>query len=63
MSNPQIDFSDIAKSFTISAETVTKPDEVKPAIERMLASKKPYLINLVLDGDIHPELVGVHCGQ
>ncbi len=63
LSNPQIDFSDIAKSFTVAAETVTKPDDVKPAIERMLASKKPYLINLVLDGDIHPELVGVHCGQ
>jgi benzoylformate decarboxylase len=63
LSNPQIDFSEIAKSFTVSAETVTKPDEVKPAIERMLASKKAYLINLVLDGNIHPELVGVHCGQ
>ena len=23
----------------------------------------PYLINLVLEGDVHPELIGIHCGQ
>tara|TARA_A100001011_G_scaffold132422_1_gene139546 strand:- start:2912 stop:4633 length:1722 start_codon:yes stop_codon:yes gene_type:complete len=63
LSKPQIDFSEIARSFSVSAETVVKPDEVEPAIKRMLASKEPYLINLVLDGNIHPELIGVHCGQ
>jgi len=29
----------------------------------MLAHNSPYLINLVLEGDVNPELVGVHCGQ
>jgi benzoylformate decarboxylase len=29
----------------------------------MLYHNGPYLINLVLAGDVHPELVGVHCGQ
>ncbi len=63
LSNPEIYFDDIAKSFNVPAERVIRPSEVKSTIQNMLNHDGPYLINLVLDGDIHPELVGVHCGQ
>jgi benzoylformate decarboxylase len=63
LSTPEISFEDIAKSMGVEAERVWKPSQIKPAISRMLASTEPYLINLVLDGDVHPELIGVHCGQ
>lgn len=63
LSTPEISFEDIAKSMGVAAERVWKPSQIKPAIARMLASTDPYLINLVLDGDVHPELIGVHCGQ
>lgn len=63
LSNPEISFEDIAKSMGVQAERVWKPSQIKPAIARMLAATEPYLINLVLDGDVHPELIGVHCGQ
>ena len=63
LSTPEISFEDIAKSMGVTAERVWKPSHIKPAIARMLASKEPYLINLVLEGDVHPELIGVHCGQ
>jgi benzoylformate decarboxylase len=63
LSFPEISFEDIAKSFGMEAERVWSPSQVPDAIDRMLASNEPYLINLVLEGDIKPELIGVHCGQ
>ena len=47
----------------MEAERIWSPAQVPEAIDKMLAANKPYLINLVLEGDIKPEHVGVHCGQ
>lgn len=63
LSNPEIYFEDIAKSMGVAGERVWKPSQVAPAIERMLEHNGPYLINLILDGDVHPELISVRCGQ
>ena len=63
LSKPEICFSHIADSFGVPGEQVIRPDQVDGAIERMLSHNGPYLINLVLEGDVHPDLVGVHCGQ
>jgi benzoylformate decarboxylase len=63
LSKPEICFSEIVKSFGVAAEQVVQPDQVVPAIDRMLNHDGPYLINLVLEGDVHPELIGVKCGQ
>jgi benzoylformate decarboxylase len=63
LSYPEISFDEIANSFGMHAERVWSPLQVPEAIDRMLAHSGPYLINLVLEGDIKPELVGVHCGQ
>ena len=63
LSKPEICFAEIAKSFSVQSERVWKPSQVDSAIKKMLDHDGPYLINLVLDGDIHPELIGVHCGQ
>lgn len=63
LSKPEICFSVIANSFGVSGERVVRPDQVGEAIDRMLNHDGPYLINLVLDGDIRPDLIGVRCGQ
>ena len=63
LSKPEICFSKIAESFGVSAEQVVRPDQVESAIDRMLNHDGPYLINLVLEGDVRPELIGVKCGQ
>lgn len=63
LSEPEISFEQIAVSMGVKAERVWRPSQVSGAIQRMLESSEPYLINLVLDGDVHPELIGVHCGQ
>jgi benzoylformate decarboxylase len=63
LSSPEISFEELAQAMGVSAERVWKPSQVEPAIQRMLASPGPYLINLVITGDVHPELIGVRCGQ
>jgi len=63
LSKPEICFNEIANSFGVSGERVVRPDQVEPAIDRMLNHDGPYLINLVLEGDVRPDLIGVHCGQ
>lgn len=63
LSKPEISFEQLAQSMGVKAERVWKPSQIAGAIERMLSASEPYLINLVLDGDVHPELIGVHCGQ
>lgn len=63
LSKPEICFNEIAHSFGVAGERVIRPDQVKDAIARMLAHDGPYLINLVLDGSIRPDHIGVHCGQ
>jgi benzoylformate decarboxylase len=63
LSYPEISFDTIAKSFGVQGERVWNPAQVPDAIDRMLNSDGPYLINLVLEGEVKPNLVGVHCGQ
>ncbi len=63
LSKPEICFNEIANSFGVSGERVIRPDQVEAAIDRMLDHDGPYLINLVLEGDVRPDLIGVHCGQ
>lgn len=63
LSNPQISFDTIAASFGVAGERVWNPDQVSSAIDRMLNHPGPYLINLVLEGEVRPDIVGVRCGQ
>jgi len=63
LSRPAINFAELAKSLGVDAVRVQKAEEIEPAIEKMLANDKPFLIDLILEGDVKPDLVGVKCGQ
>lgn len=63
LSYPALHFDQIAKSMGVEAVRVEKPDEIGPAIEKMLSNDKPFLIDLVIADDAKPELVRDHCGQ
>ncbi|MEO1133795.1 MAG: thiamine pyrophosphate-dependent enzyme, partial [Cyanobacteria bacterium J06639_1] len=63
LSKPAIRFDQIAQSMGVEACRVEKPEEIAPAIARALAHPGPFLIDLVLEGDVRPEMIGVHCGQ
>lgn len=63
LSKPAIRFDEMARSMGVEAVRVEKPEEIGPAIAKALAHKGPFLIDLVLEGNIHPEMIGVKCGQ
>jgi len=57
LSYPVFRFDQIATSMGVDAVRVEKPEDIGPAIDRMLADDKPFLIDLVLEGDAHPHRV------
>jgi thiamine pyrophosphate-dependent acetolactate synthase large subunit-like protein len=63
LSRPALRFDRIAESMGVAAVRVERPEQIVPAIDAMLGHNGPFLIDLVLEGDVKPELVGVRCGQ
>ncbi len=63
LSNPALHFVDIAKGMGVPGVRVERPEQIAAAIEQALATKGPFLIDLVLEGDTHPERIGNTCGQ
>ena len=43
------DFVTLAKAFDIPGKTITKKEEVEPALREMLASKTSYMLHVVID--------------
>ncbi|GAB2558237.1 thiamine pyrophosphate-binding protein [Spirosoma aerophilum] len=63
LSYPAIRFDLLAQSMGVEAVRVEREDEIAPAIERMLADDKPFLIDLVLEGNHHSDWVQTNCSQ
>ncbi|GAB2784649.1 thiamine pyrophosphate-binding protein [Rhabdobacter roseus] len=63
LSYPAIRFDLLAQSLGVEAVRVEKEEEIAPAIERMLADDKPFLIDLVLEGNFKPDWVKTNCSQ
>jgi len=63
LSYPALKFADLARGMGVEAVRVEHPSEIAPAIDRALAHSGPFLIDLVLEGDTKPDLVGNTCGQ
>ena len=63
LSSPAIRFDDIARSLGVAAERIETPEQIIPAIEKALAHDGPFLLDVVIKGDIHPEMIGLKCGQ
>ena len=63
LSSPPLHFVDMARGMGVLGLRIEKPEEIGPAIQQMLAHPGPFLIDLVLEGDTHPERIGNTCGQ
>ncbi|MEJ1929453.1 thiamine pyrophosphate-binding protein [Nostoc sp. NIES-2111] len=63
LSKPEINFVEMARSMGVEAVRVEKTQEIVPAIQKALTHKGPFLIDVVVEADVHPELIGVKCGQ
>jgi benzoylformate decarboxylase len=63
LSQPVLYFDQMARSMGVESVRVEKPNEIAPAIQQALAYEGPFLIDVVLEGDSRPDMVGVECGQ
>ena len=63
LSSPPLHFVDMAKGMSVPGLRVETPEQIAPAIQQMLSTPGPFLIDLVLEGDTHPERIGATCGQ
>ncbi len=63
LSHPPLHFVEMAKGMGVPGVRVEKPWEVASAVQQMLATPGPFLVDLVLESDTHPERVGNTCGQ
>jgi benzoylformate decarboxylase len=63
LSSPPLHFVDLARGMSVPGLRVETPEQIAPAIQQMLSTHGPFLIDLVLEGDTHPERIGATCGQ
>lgn len=45
----KVDFPKLAQSFGVSGQRIEKPDEIGPALRKAIRSKKPTLIDIIVD--------------
>lgn len=63
LSNPPLNFKDMAESMGVRAKRVEESWQIEETIKEMLAYDGPYLIDLVLESEVRPEKINAHCGQ
>ncbi len=52
---PDTRYDEVVKALGGGGETVTRPDEIGPALARAFASGVPYLVNVMTDpADVYP---------
>lgn len=61
LSQPALRFDQLAEAMSVAAARVEKPEQIGPAIDRMLNHDGPFLIDLVLEGDIQPGKISSTC--
>ena len=50
--NTPFDMASIANSMGVHGERITEPEQIKPAVDRAVASGKPALLDIVIDGSL-----------
>jgi thiamine pyrophosphate-dependent acetolactate synthase large subunit-like protein len=63
LSRPAIRFDEMARSMGVQGLRVERPEDIGSAIKEALTHHGPFLLDVVLEGDVHPEMIGVRCGQ
>jgi benzoylformate decarboxylase len=63
LSTPPLKFVEMARGMGVAGIRVEHPWEIDAAVEQMLAHPGPFLLDLVLESNTHPERVGATCGQ
>lgn len=60
---PAVDFVSVAKGFGVKAIRLEDRSKIAEAVDTMLGTDEPFLIELVLETDHNDHQAGCHCGQ
>jgi benzoylformate decarboxylase len=52
MVDPPVDFTGLARSFGMTAHCITDPAAVRPALDAAIASRKPTLLEVMVDDSV-----------
>lgn len=63
LSQPPIHFAGLAEAMGVKGARIEKPDEIGPALDQALAHKGPFLLDVVIEGSVKPEMIGMRCGH
>jgi thiamine pyrophosphate-dependent acetolactate synthase large subunit-like protein len=63
LSKPELRFDQMARSMGVPAARVERVEEIRPAILQALNTPGPFLLDVVIEGNVRPDQVGVRCGQ
>lgn len=63
LANPVIDFVSLAASMGVPGEKIDRPERIRPALERMLSTPGPFLIDLIVSKHVPGEVTECRCGQ
>jgi thiamine pyrophosphate-dependent acetolactate synthase large subunit-like protein len=57
LSQPELRFDQIARSMGVAGIRVEQAHEIAPAIQKALAYEGPFLVDVVLEGDVRPDRI------
>ena len=63
LSKPVLDLAHLARGFGVESARIETAADIVPAIEKALAHDGPFVLDVLLESNVHPELIGVRCGQ
>jgi benzoylformate decarboxylase len=61
--DPDIDFVGLAEAMAVPGAKVERPEQIGPALDRMLADDGPFLVDLVISDDVPSHFVYHKGGQ
>jgi thiamine pyrophosphate-dependent acetolactate synthase large subunit-like protein len=63
LSEPDIHFASLAQAMGVPGVRVERPEQIAPAIRQALEHDGPFLIDLVITGEVANHPIHVKCGQ
>jgi benzoylformate decarboxylase len=63
LSEPPLRFVEMAQGMGMAGRRIERPEDIVPAIEAALAHNGPFVLDVVIAGDVRPERIGVQCGH
>lgn len=63
LSRPPVDFVRLAESLHVPAARIERPEDIDTVLDQAFAGEGPFLIDLVISGDVPGHEIACRCGQ